>query len=69
MRLAHRINPDGWFHEDVALDDDAPLPVDCIAERPPPGLQWPRHVNGAWVDGGVPFTVDAAGVPQFPIEE
>lgn len=83
-RRSHRIAPSGHYLEDVlrpvvaetrdadgALVDVtlAPLPPDCIAVHPPDGFQWPRWDGAAWVDAGVPFTVDpATGSPILPPE-
>ena len=53
MRIVGKIDAQGFFLEDVILEDGEPLPADCIESRP---LEWfhkPRW-DGAelrWVEG------------------
>lgn len=66
MVKVHRITAEGYFVEDVLLEEDAPVPSDCVTVHPPDGLEWPQWDGAAWSDAGVPFTRAADGTLTFP---
>jgi hypothetical protein len=51
MRAVAKIDAQGFFIEDVLLEDGAPLPVGCVEDRPPEGLYFPKWTGSAWVEG------------------
>jgi hypothetical protein len=55
MRVVSKTDLEGYFVEDVLLEDGAPLPASTVASRPPEGFHRPRWngepAGGAWVEG------------------
>lgn len=56
MRQVHRITDDGFFVEDVILEDGEKTPKDCVEIQAKPGFRWPRWDGKKWVEGGGIFT-------------
>jgi len=53
MRVVARIDGEGYFLEDVLLDDTQPLPIRTIEARPPEGFYRPRWTGEppVWEEG------------------
>jgi hypothetical protein len=51
QRLVAKVDTQGYFLEDVLLEDGAPLPASCIESRPPAGFHSPRWAVSEWVEG------------------
>lgn len=50
MRKVHRKDKDGFYLEDVIIQNDDKLPFDCVDTPLPSGIYLPaRFVNGTWV--------------------
>lgn len=50
MRKVYRIDQNGFYLEDVILNDNEPLPSDCIDIHLPDGFHKPQFVNLQWVE-------------------
>jgi hypothetical protein len=53
MRKVIRIDEQGYYREDVILQDHEPTPVDCVEIEVPEGFYYPKwdFVNLQWVEG------------------
>jgi hypothetical protein len=52
MRVVSKIDEQGFFLEDVLLDNDAPLPSsEHVESRPPQGFHKPKWDGTSWVEG------------------
>lgn len=51
MKQVFRIDSNGYYVEDVILEDYETIPSDCVEVVPPTGLYKAQFVNGAWVEG------------------
>jgi len=52
MKRVIRINPEGFYVEDVILEDDQETPSDCTSILVPDlGLYSPKLVDDIWVEG------------------
>lgn len=66
MQKVARKDEQGFWIEDVILEDNEPIPEDCDTDCPPDGFHWPRKVNGQWVEGLTQEEIDARQVPPEP---
>jgi hypothetical protein len=53
MRKVIRIDKQGYYREDVILQDHEPTPEDCVEIEVPEGFYYPKwdFVNLQWVEG------------------
>ncbi|MDP4268436.1 MAG: hypothetical protein Q8880_13515, partial [Bacteroidota bacterium] len=51
MKKLYQINSDGFYLNDVLLDDGENIPSDCVETELPDGLFKPRYVNDTWQNG------------------
>lgn len=51
MRVASKIDAQGFFGGDVLLEDAQKLPAGCVESRPPEGYHRPRWTGSAWTEG------------------
>jgi len=51
MKKVIKINEQGFFLEDVLLDDLDQTPVDCIDEPCPDGFYLPKWTGTSWIEG------------------
>jgi hypothetical protein len=51
MKIAYKLDSNGFYLEDVILSDNEGIPSDCTNIKTPDGLYKARFVNGAWVEG------------------
>lgn len=62
IHFVHRIDQTGLFVEDLFwLDDDGPIPADCITVHVPQGFIRARWDGAQWVEGGTP------PAPRIPV--
>lgn len=50
MKKLHKIDSNGFYLEDVIIEDDKQIPHDCIDTLLPDGFFKPQYVNGSWVE-------------------
>ena len=51
---AYRVDENGYFVEDVILEEGEEIPSDCVTERPPQPCWKPRWTGTEWVEEGEP---------------
>lgn len=51
MKMAYKFDINGFYVEDILLEDADIIPKDCTGIRPQDGLYKAQFVNGAWVEG------------------
>lgn len=74
MKLYRKINlTTGMFIEDILLDENEEIPVDCIETPCPQGLYRPKWNGTEWVEGLTQSEIDAIlgniSPPPLTIEE
>jgi len=71
MKRVSQINSEGYFIEDVILNDDDFLPENCIVTICPNGLYKPKWGGTGWVEGLTQEEIDAiknTPLPTNPLE-
>lgn len=70
MKKVLKIDPNGYFLEDVLLEDTEITPIDCVEVLCADGLYKPRFVDGEWVEGLTQLEMDVikARTLQKPTE-
>lgn len=51
MKKIHKIDVNGYFLEDVILEDNEITPSDCVDVEVPEGFYKPKFANGTWTEG------------------
>ncbi len=51
MKKVLKINEDGFFIEDVVLEDEESIPEGCIEVECPQGFYKPRWDGSMWIEG------------------
>jgi hypothetical protein len=68
MKRVIRIDAEGFFLEDVLIEDDQELPEGCVEDLPAEGFYLPRRVDGNWVEGKTEAEIAALQTVQEPSE-
>jgi len=53
MKKVLKIDSDGYFVEDVLIEDSESIPSDCIETICPQGFIKPKWDNSKWIEGGI----------------
>lgn len=70
MKQVFRIDHNGFYVEDVLLEDGQETPQDCREDRPPQGLYKPKYNGTDWVEGLSQTEIDAINnQPRLPTVE
>jgi hypothetical protein len=51
MKVVYRFDNNGFYVEDVVVQDREKVPSDCATIKPQDGLFKAQYANGAWVEG------------------
>lgn len=70
MRKVLRIDSNGFFLEDVLLDDEEIIPSNCVEIQCPDGFYKPKWTGSEWIEGLTKEEIDTIkNQPQPKTEE
>lgn len=69
LKQVYKIDSNGFYIEPVIIQDNEPIPSNCVEEMPIKGLYKPKQENGKWVEGLTLEEIEAVkNQPQPPNE-
>lgn len=67
MKKVIQIDADGFFVEDVILQDSEKTPTDCVEVEVPQGLFHPKWNGTAWIEGLTQEEIDSIRNRPIPL--
>jgi hypothetical protein len=69
MKIVYRIDQNGFFVEEVQINENEEIPSDCVDCDFPQGLYKPRYINGEFVSSLAQEEINAELNAPKPLTE